>query len=77
LRVSTRQDAWIEVRDGAGKVLHMGTVKPGAALELPGAGPFLYTVGNASQVELEFSGRQVDLKPVTIMPNNIAKGRVP
>jgi hypothetical protein len=55
----------------------MGTVKPGAPLELPGTGPFVYTVGNASQVEVEFSGRQVDLKPVTIMPNNIAKGRVP
>lgn len=77
LRITTRQDAWIEVRDGAGKILHMGTVKPGAPLELPGTGPFVYTVGNASQVEVEFSGRQVDLKPVTIMPNNIAKGRVP
>ncbi len=76
-RLSTRQDAWIEVRDGVGKVLYMGTVKPGTPLELPGAGPFVYTLGNASQVELEFGGRPIDLKPVTIMPNNIAKGRVP
>jgi cytoskeleton protein RodZ len=77
LRVLTRQDAWIEIRDGAGKVLHMGTVKPGAPLELTGPGPFVYTLGNATQVELEFAGKPVDLRPVTIMPNNIAKGRVP
>lgn len=77
LRVLTRQDAWIEIRDGAGRILHMGTVKPGAPLELTGPGPFVYTLGNATQVDLEFAGKPIDLKPVTIMPNNIAKGRVP
>lgn len=77
LRLSVRQDAWVEIRDPAGRILHMGTVKPGAPLDLAGAGPFVYTIGNASQTDLSFGGRPVDLKPLTVMPANIAKGRLP
>jgi hypothetical protein len=55
----------------------MGLVKPGAVLEIAGQGPFVYTIGNANQADMTFGGRVVDLKPVTAMPANIAKGRLP
>ena len=77
LRIAVRQDSWVEVRDPSGRTLHMGLVKPGAALEIAGQGPFVYTIGNANQADMTFGGRVVDLKPVTAMPANIAKGRLP
>lgn len=77
LRLLARQEAWIEIKDATGKLLQFGAVKPGQVLELSGTPPYAYTIGNASQVSLEFQGKPVDLKPLTIQPNNIAKGRLP
>jgi cytoskeleton protein RodZ len=77
IRLVARQEAWVEIKDATGKLLQFGTVKGGQVLELSGTPPFAYTIGKASEVSLEFEGKPVDLKPVTLMPANIAKGRLP
>ncbi len=77
VRITVKQDAWVDVRQADGKSVFMGTVKPTAPLELKGEAPFSLTIGNASAVTLEFEGKPVDLKPVTSSPNNIAKVKLP
>ena len=77
VRITVKQDAWVDVRQGDGKSVFMGTVKPSAPLELKGDPPFSLTIGNASAVTLEYEGKPIDLKPVTVSPNNIAKVKLP
>jgi cytoskeleton protein RodZ len=77
VRITVKQDSWVDVRQADGKSVFMGTVKPGAPLELKGVAPFSLTIGNASAVTLEYEGQPIDLKPVTGSPNNIAKVRLP
>ncbi len=77
IRVTVKQDVWVDVRQGDGKSVYMGTVKPGAPLEAKGEAPFSVTIGNASAAVLEFEGKPVDLKPLTSSPNNIAKVKLP
>ncbi len=77
LRITVKQDAWVDVRQADGKSVFMGTVKPNAPVELKGDAPFSLTIGNASAVTLEYEGKPVDLKPVTVLPNNIAKVKLP
>lgn len=77
IRVTVKQDAWVDVRQADGKSVFMGTVKPGTPLEAKGEAPFSVTIGNASAAVLEFEGKPVDLKPLTSSPNNIAKVKLP
>ncbi|MEI7446805.1 MAG: RodZ domain-containing protein, partial [Burkholderiales bacterium] len=72
-RLTVKQEAWVDVRQADGKSIFMGLVKPAAPLELKGTAPYALTIGNASAVTLEYEGTEVDLKPSTSMPNNIAK----
>jgi cytoskeleton protein RodZ len=74
IRLTVRQDAWVDVRQADGKSVFMGTVKPGAPLDVSGTAPFALTIGNANQVTLEFEGKPVEFKP---MPSNIAKVKLP
>jgi cytoskeleton protein RodZ len=59
------KESWLEVRDGAGKLLTSGLNAPGSVLELEGQGPFELVVGNAASVELKLDDRSIDLKPHT------------
>jgi len=77
IRVTVKQDVWVDVRQGDGKSVYMGMVKPGTPLEAKGDAPFSVTIGNASAAVLEFEGKPVDLKPLTSSPNNIAKVKLP
>lgn len=77
IRLTVRQDAWVDVRQADGKSVFMGTIRPTAPVELKGEAPFSLTIGNANQVTLEFEGTPVDLKPLTSSPNNIAKVKLP
>ncbi|MFN7643351.1 MAG: helix-turn-helix domain-containing protein [Burkholderiales bacterium] len=77
IRVTVKQDVWVDVRQGDGKSVYMGMVKPGTPLEAKGEAPFSVTIGNASAAVLEFEGKPVDLKPLTSSPNNIAKVKLP
>lgn len=54
-------DSWVEVRDGAGSILHSGTNRAGSARIVQGTPPFALVVGNAASVTLEFNGQPVDL----------------
>ncbi len=77
IRITVKQDSWIDVRQADGKSVFMGTVKPGTPLEVKGQAPYTLTIGNASAVTLEYEGTAVDLKGSTVMPNNIAKVKLP
>ncbi|HRP23070.1 MAG TPA: helix-turn-helix domain-containing protein [Thauera sp.] len=54
-------DSWVEVRDGAGSILHSGTNRAGSSRTVQGTPPFALVVGNAASVTLEFNGQPVDL----------------
>ena len=77
LRFTVRQDAWIEVRQADGRTVFSAIVKPGSPVDIDARQPVSMVIGNASQVSLDFEGKPVDLKPMTVMPNNIAKVKLP
>lgn len=61
LKLSFRQPAWVEIRDGRGEVLLSGLNSGGSQREIAGQPPFALVVGNAGQVTLEYQGRVIDL----------------
>lgn len=77
LVVTARRDSWVEVRDATDRVLHMGLVRPAAALTLALQGPVTYTVGNSASTVLEFAGQTINLAAHTQPGTNIAKGSLP
>lgn len=54
-------DAWIEVRDSAGTILHSGTNRAGSTRMVQGTPPFRLIVGNSANVVLEHDGKPVEL----------------
>ncbi len=56
-------DAWIEVRDANGAILHSGTNRAGSTRTVQGRAPFTLVVGNAASVKLEHDGKPVELAP--------------
>jgi cytoskeleton protein RodZ len=77
LRLTVRQDAWIEIRQADGQTVFSAIVKPGSPVDIDAKKPVSIVIGNANQVSLEFEGKPFDLKPQTVMPNNIAKVKLP
>jgi cytoskeleton protein RodZ len=77
LRFTVRQDAWIEVRQADGRTVFSAIVRPGSPVDVDARQPVSMVIGNANQVSLDFEGKPVDLKPLTVMPNNIAKVKLP
>lgn len=57
------KEAWLEVRDGAGKLLVSSLNPAGTQRVVHGRPPFELVIGNASHVMLTKDGREVDLKP--------------
>lgn len=58
-----KRDAWIEIKDGSGRVLVSRTHAGGSSREVEGVPPFALTIGNASNVEVEYRGNIIDLAP--------------
>lgn len=56
-------DAWVEIRDGGGRMLHRQLNPAGSRIEVRGQPPFRVLVGNASQARMTYNGRPIDLKP--------------
>jgi cytoskeleton protein RodZ len=56
-------DAWVEVRDGAGRSLVSSLNPAGSERTVRGQPPFQVVVGNAAGVTLTYDGKPVDLKP--------------
>lgn len=57
------KEAWLEVRDGAGRLLVASLNAAGTERVVHGRPPFQLVIGNASGVTLTQNGRPVDIKP--------------
>jgi len=62
LRFQVDADAWIQSVDGAGQ-RYSRLVRAGGSDSLRGVPPFRLVIGNAAQVQLEYNGHAIDLKP--------------
>lgn len=58
-------EAWVEIRDHAGKVVFAQLNKPGSEQVVAGDGPWTLVVGNARHVRVYYQGDPVDLAPHT------------
>ncbi|UTH72562.1 RodZ domain-containing protein [Chromobacterium sp. IIBBL 290-4] len=59
--VNVKDAAWVSVQDANGRKLIYKVMQPGDQTEVTGSAPFKVVVGNASQVELSYNGKPVDL----------------
>jgi cytoskeleton protein RodZ len=57
--------SWVQVRDARGRVLMSRTLDAGESVDVDGAPPLKFTIGNAKATELRFRGKPVDLAPTT------------
>lgn len=58
-------EAWTEIKDASGRMLHRQLDAAGSSADVSGQPPFDVVIGNASQVRLTYNGRPIDLKPFT------------
>jgi cytoskeleton protein RodZ len=65
IRLKFRGSAWVEIKDGRGKVLLSRNNPGGSEAEVVGKGPFSVVVGNAPEVTMFFNDREFDLEPHT------------
>jgi cytoskeleton protein RodZ len=56
-------DAWVEIRDASGRMLHRQLNPAGSSVNVPGQPPFDLVIGNATQARMTYNGRPIDLKP--------------
>lgn len=56
-------EAWVEVKDGNGRMVHRQLNPAGSRVDIQGQPPFDLVVGNATQVRMHYNGRPIDLKP--------------
>jgi cytoskeleton protein RodZ len=57
------EEAWLEVKDSAGRQLLSSLNPPGCERVVQGRGPFELVIGNASHVRVLHNDRPVDLRP--------------
>lgn len=63
LRFEFQKDAWVEVKDGSGRVLLAQINPANSQIVVEGSPPFTLVVGNASNVRLTYGGKPLDLGP--------------
>jgi len=63
IRLQFDQDAWVEIKDGNGRIIHSTLSKAGNTVDLVGKPPFDFVVGNAANVRMNYNGRPFDIKP--------------
>jgi cytoskeleton protein RodZ len=61
----TSAEAWIEIKDGSGRMLISSLHPAGTERALRGRAPFELVIGNAAAVTLTYDGKPVDLRPHT------------
>jgi cytoskeleton protein RodZ len=71
LGVKATGETWVEVQDARGQTLLSRKVAAGESLGLNGDVPLRVTIGNATNTQLTFRGRLVDLKANT--EGNVAR----
>lgn len=64
-------DSWVEVRNGAGAIVHADLARAGETLALGGTPPFAILLGYAAGVRLAYNGNPVALAPHT--QRNVAR----
>lgn len=57
------QPAWLQVRDGTGRMVHSALNLAGTTTEVSGVPPFALVVGNAANVQIAYKNKPVDIKP--------------
>jgi cytoskeleton protein RodZ len=57
------EEAWVEVRDGTGKLLISSLNPAGSERTVRGRPPFDLVIGNADAVKVTYDGKPVDLRP--------------
>lgn len=58
-------EAWTEIKDASGRMLHRQLDPAGSSVDVAGRPPFDVVIGNAAQARLTYNGRPIDLKPFT------------
>ncbi len=71
LVLTYRDSSWTEVRAAGGRVLVSQMIPAGQVRSVSGTPPFDLTIGNASDVSLEYRGKLIDLAPYT--KKNVAR----
>jgi cytoskeleton protein RodZ len=71
LQLSASEVSWVEVRDGAGRILLSRNVLRGETIGVDGAAPLRLTVGNAAATRVVFRGQPVEL--ATGQRDNVAR----
>lgn len=57
------EEAWVEVKDATGRLLHRQLNAAGSNVDIRGQPPFEMVIGNAGQARMTYNGRPIDLKP--------------
>lgn len=65
LKLSFEQEAWVQVKDKAGKVVHQELHKPGSQATVEIEKPFSMTIGNVGGAKVTLDGELLDLSPFT------------
>jgi cytoskeleton protein RodZ len=71
LQLTASDVSWVEVRDGAGRILLSRNVLRGESIGVDGAAPMRLTIGNAAVTQVLFRGKPVDLS--TGQRDNVAR----
>lgn len=69
LRLSFREQSWVEVTQADGRIVHSQINAAGSEQRIEGKPPLRVVIGNASAVAVEFKSKAIDLKPVTSLDN--------
>jgi len=63
LHLEFGDEAWVEIKDGSGRMLHRQLNPPGSRVDVKGQPPFDVVIGNAAQARVTYNGRPIDLNP--------------
>ncbi|HSJ81121.1 MAG TPA: helix-turn-helix domain-containing protein [Thiobacillus sp.] len=63
LHLAFGDEAWVEIKDGSGRMLHRQLNPPGSRVDVKGQPPFDVVIGNAAQARVTYNGRPIDLNP--------------
>jgi len=63
LKLEFGDEAWVEIKDASGRMLHRQLNPAGSSVSVRGQPPFDLVIGNAAQARMTYNGRPIDLKP--------------
>ena len=63
IHIEFGDDAWVEVKDATGRLVHRQLNPAGSRADIRGRPPFAVVIGNATQARMTYNGRPIDLKP--------------